>query len=126
MNDRLQELVELMDTDDDLVETDNDVDLVAAGYIIKPSGTGKIRSDGKPIEGAPGISFVNSSHGLTDCTAGPRYVCQVCGTAVSMYASSLYVHVKNHINYKPYSCSACDYRTPVKSKARRHVQVCDS
>ena len=54
---------------------------------------------------------------------GPRYVCQLCGAAVSMYASSLYVHVKNHMNYKPYACSLCDYRTPVKSKARRHVQV---
>jgi DNA-directed RNA polymerase subunit RPC12/RpoP len=79
-------------------------DLIASGYVIKPTGMGKIRCDGKPIE-------------------GPRYVCQMCGTAVSMYASSLYVHVKNHMNYKPYACSLCEYRTPVKSKARRHVLV---
>ncbi len=50
-----------------------------------------------------------------------RIQCQLCGTFVSCYANSLYVHVKNHMNYKPYCCSHCDYRSPVKSKVRRHM-----
>ncbi|KRY01725.1 Zinc finger protein 26 [Trichinella pseudospiralis] len=53
---------------------------------------------------------------------GPRYICQLCKSPVSMYASSLYVHVKNHMNYKPYCCGNCDYKSPVKSKVRRHIQ----
>ncbi|KFD56123.1 hypothetical protein M513_02901 [Trichuris suis] len=53
---------------------------------------------------------------------GPRYICQLCKSPVSMYASSLYVHVKNHMNYKPYCCGHCDYKSPVKSKVRRHIQ----
>uniref|UniRef100_A0A915KUI6 C2H2-type domain-containing protein n=1 Tax=Romanomermis culicivorax TaxID=13658 RepID=A0A915KUI6_ROMCU len=73
-----------------------------------------------PVDNAETLTF-SSSKFDTFNVDGTKYICRLCQTAVSMHSSSLYVHVKNHMNYKPYVCGYCDYRSPVKSKVRRHI-----
>uniref|UniRef100_A0A5S6QSD3 C2H2-type domain-containing protein n=1 Tax=Trichuris muris TaxID=70415 RepID=A0A5S6QSD3_TRIMR len=75
-----------------------------------------------PTSSANGAALKRGSATRVLSADGPRYICQLCKSPVSMYASSLYVHVKNHMNYKPYCCGHCDYKSPVKSKVRRHIQ----
>ncbi len=39
-----------------------------------------------------------------------RLKCQMCGTLIADNPSSIGLHVRNHLDYKPFCCNMCQYR----------------
>lgn len=48
---------------------------------------------------------------LPNCgNVNPRLQCQMCNMQVADNPSSIGLHVRHHLNYKPFECALCDFR----------------
>lgn len=59
-----------------------------------------------------------------DCEEGDggRLQCHQCWSNVADNPSSLGLHVRNHLDYKPFSCNLCDYKSCIQAKIKRHLR----
>ncbi|VDP25594.1 unnamed protein product, partial [Soboliphyme baturini] len=67
----------------------------------------------------PAVGFQGSA---SSGTVLRKLICRVCTCNIADNPKSIGIHVKNHLNYKPYRCPYCHYMSCEQSKARRHVE----
>uniref|UniRef100_A0A915KYM5 C2H2-type domain-containing protein n=1 Tax=Romanomermis culicivorax TaxID=13658 RepID=A0A915KYM5_ROMCU len=49
-----------------------------------------------------------------------KRLCRLCNTYIANSTSAFENHASRHLNYKPYSCAACSYKSYVRGKVSRH------